>query len=381
MPPQKKHNELKAGLFVIAALVVLTGLVIWMGGYLPGIGADRHTAWFYSEVAAGPVGLIENKSVHYGDMTVGRVTGVIPDYDKGRVYFKVQLYEDDCKLFSDGVAEVISGMLGDSVLAIKDLGGSSENAIPASTKSKAIAIEPGGMQAALNNMRSISARLKDEFDTRNSLSLLSKVRLVMERLEKTAANIEQITGKMVPEMDFAKKGSLASLLKQSVSEIHGTTSKIHSYTEKDLGFILAKARKVSTSILETANNLNVASREAKELLLENSDSLDRMIDDMTMLAADLKATGKEVRRNPWMLLYQPSEKETKEAELFQSARAFETAATELRVVVARLEALKKLSPDDKKADREIDEVRKYMLNLFEEFRKVEGVFWKRLQGM
>lgn len=375
--PRKKHSELKAGLFVLFSVAILVGLVIWMGNYVPLIGADGKHAWFYSDVKNGPVGLIENSDVKFGDLHVGRIEGVVPDYKNGRVYFKVRFKTDGFTLHDDGGAEVISGMLGNSALVIKNLGGS-EEAVPASDMKNAIAIEPGGMQAALNNMRTISEELRRELDASDQLSLIARVKATIARLEGTAKNIEKISNGLIPELDFNKKGTTAAMIKQTLKNLSSTTSTIDTYTHKDLSVILATLRKVSTSVLETANNLNVTSKEAKELLVENSGSLDRMIDDMAMLAADLKATGKEVRRNPWMLLYQPDDGETKEAELFQSARAFENAATELRIVTARLEALKKLSPGDDKTDEKIREVRAYMLRLFDEFRKVEDVFWKRL---
>ncbi len=378
--PRKKHSELKAGLFVLFSVAIIVGLVIWMGGYVHLIGATGERAWFYSNVKNGPVGLIVNSTVQYGDLVVGRIEDVVPDYKNGRVYFKVSFKKDGFALPNDGSAEVISGMLGNSALVIKDLGGG-DDAVPASSMQHAIAIEPGGMQAALNNMKTISEELKRELDASDQLSLIAGVKATIARLEGTAKNIEKISKGLIPELDFNKKGTTAAMMKETLKNLSSTTSKIDIYTHKDLSVILATLRKVSTSVLETANNLNVTSKEAKELLVENNGSIDRMIDDMAMLAADLKATGKEVRRNPWMLLYQPDDDETKEAELFQSARAFENAATELRIVTARLEALKKLSPGDGKTDEKIREVRAYMLRLFDEFRKVEDVFWKRLSNI
>ena len=65
--PRKKHSELIAGLFVIAALAVLLGVVIWLG---PGLlRTTQQTAVFYVDEGSGSLGLEVGGFAQINDMT------------------------------------------------------------------------------------------------------------------------------------------------------------------------------------------------------------------------------------------------------------------------------------------------------------------------
>jgi len=135
-------------------------------------------------------------------------------------------------------------------------------------------------------------------------------------------------------------------------------------------------RSIATAILKTANNLDVSSGRIKKLIVGNSDNLDEMIDNMVAVSANLEAASKEIRRNPWRLLYKPDEKKIRSTNIYDATTAFCEASTQMNIVVTKLKALRQLDEKDPAAAKQVTEVRKQLLDAFKSFKKVEEMLWK-----
>lgn len=421
--PRKQYSELTAGIFVLLALAVVVGVILWLGaGSLFDKSAGQ--AVFYSDNDAGQLGLLKDSKVFIGDTQVGKIVAIRIDMKKNRTLYDVSLSSQDVAVYTDCVAKVKAGLLGGSSLVLTELGNKTSGL---TSETSPAVIRLGGFDEIVDNMQRLSESMVAELDAKKKGTLLSQIKLVVAELLVAAKGAAMITKQITPEMDFAKKDSTAASLKQTIAELkiasanvssiiaavkpefdfkakgtmasdaketivyaketfaHAKTAsatltktmaRMDGYAEKDIAEILVKFREISTSVLKTANNLDVSSEEIKELLVANTGSIDELIENMTTLSANLAATGKEVRRNPWRLLYQPTGKETKEANLYDAASSFSEGASRLNVVVTKLQALRKLDSKDPAALKKVQEVREHLRAAFDEFQKVEKALYK-----
>ncbi|MBX3353395.1 MAG: hypothetical protein KF684_10735 [Phycisphaeraceae bacterium] len=88
----------------------------------------------------------------------------------------------------------------------------------------------------------------------------------------------------------------------------------------------------------TAESARAAVERADALLAESSPALRRTVASARLAADQLKFTLEEVRRAPWRLLYRPDTRELEFELLYDSARIYAQAVSDLRDASAALEA-------------------------------------------
>lgn len=368
--PRKQRNELKAGIFVIVATVLLVAVVLWIGA------ADIFTtvasrAVFYSNISEGSLGLIDGSDVQLGDLKIGKVAYIQPDPATKRILYHVNIENADYPIYADGKAIISSVLIGVAPLSITELGHEDKGL---SSVENPIHIGGGVMQA----LGKLSHTVDTEFDANNPDSLLSKIKSMTNNLTVASANITAITEKLGPELDPAKPDTIASNIKVTSKNLADTSTRIDKYVKDDVGKLLVKIREIANAVLKTANNLDVSSEKIKMLLVANSSGIDEMVDNMVAVSANLKAASTEIRRNPWRLFYKPDDKKMNSTNLYDAARAFDEGANQLNVAVTKLAALRGLDPEDPATKEEIQRVRKQLLDSFTKFKKVEDTLWKEV---
>jgi ABC-type transporter Mla subunit MlaD len=379
--PRKQHNELKAGLFVLGAVAILFAVIIWLGATSI---FDRPTghAVFYASYSSGPMDLQKDFKVKLGDVEVGKISEIRDDPKNSRIIYMVDFYHKGLTVYSNGKVKVAAGLFGNGALALSSLGTPTDaktgKEVPVVDMEHPIEIT-AGLSAAIDNFTKISASLANEVDKTNTSSLLSKVDTIVTSLEAFSKSIEIMAANLKPETSPKLDGSIIANIKTTTANLAKTTTAIDKYVEKDLGEIIVKIRKISTSILKTANNLNVSSEEVKQILVINRGNIDAMLDDMAALSANLSATSKEIRRNPWRLFYKPDDKKMNSINIYDAARSFDDGATRLQIAVTKLQSIMELAPTDPAAAKEIKKVHENLLEAFKKFQKVEDALWKELK--
>ena len=371
--PRKQRNELKAGIFVIASMAILLGVVLWLGASSI---FERPTgrAVFYVSNDAGPVGLKEDFEVMVNDVNVGKIVEVRPDFAQKRTLYFVEFLQKGFEVHTDGKAQVSAGLLGQGVLAIISPG---TNEKPLADEDHPVQIS-GGIQEIIDNMKKLSETMQTELDAKNDASLLFSIKAVVAQLLTASQNISKMTTDLGPELDPKTKDTIAANLKETMSNLASTSEKIDGYVKKDLGELLVKIREIANSVLKAANDLAVSSEQIKQLLVINHDNIDEMVDNMVLVSANLKATSTEIRRNPWRLFYKPDEKKMHSTNIYDAARAFDEGAQQLDLAVAKLKAVKQLDPEDPATIKEVQRLRKHLLETFKKFQKVEDALWKEV---
>jgi len=213
---------------------------------------------------------------------------------------------------------------------------------------------------------------------------------VMARISRAAGNVEAQT-------DPNTAGSLLAKVHGTMDEVHATVEdgrpkvaraltavanaaeKIEAYAAKDVADLLATLREANTKILKISSDFAVVSEQTKEIVTTNRDNIDETLDNLTHVSVDLKSAAKEIRRNPWRLLYTPEEKELRSQNLYDAVRSFSNGAEQLDQAIGKLRLLEKVKSDDPAFQETSEKIHKHLKEVFAKFSKAEQALWKELQ--
>jgi len=413
---RQRHSELTAGIFVIVALGVLIGVIIWLGG-TEIFSPPRQKAIFFAEEKAGSIGLMEGAFVLLGDDQVGRISRIRFDPASGRTFYTAEIDRADIKVHSDGKAQVAAGLIGGSRLVIVDRG---TKDMPLADSDNPIEIS-GGLAQAMANLSAALENVTKQLDLEDSDTILAKLKSaardvadiaasikaqtdpkndagLLAKLSGTAEDVRAISANLRDEANPRNDKALLAKIHRSADDINKMTSDarpkvsealghvrnsaqdIRRYVKTDIADILAKFRRINTNILKISTDFATVSGQVKEMALLHRDNIDELIDNMTQVSANLKAASKEIRRNPWRLFHKPDDKELNNQNIYDAARAFSSGAEQLDQAIAKMTSLAKISPDGVAADDPtLLKAREHLEKSFEKFVKVEEALYKEIK--
>ena len=376
--PRKKHSELAAGLFVILGLVAAVGVVLWLGA----VDMFKPTAqevFFSSDYLAGSYSIDIGKAIKLNDMPIGKIIDIRLDAENHRTLYVARIEHEDVKIYSNGKAQAAAGLVGSADLVITSVG--DPNA-PQADAENPIKIDPG-MNQAMGDLAKMASQLSDE-------ELIAKIRNIVDNIDIAASGIRMqldpdaeaaLMNKIHRSMDDvnAISSDAKPKISQTLTAAASAAEKIDAYVTKDVGYLLAEFRKITTRVLEMSNNFKDVSSQAKDLLMVNRDRIDTIIDDMSLIAANLKAASTEIRRSPWRLLHKPSAQEVQNQNLYDAARAFVLGSQRLDMSLSKLKGLAAARPDGIAAnDPELIKIKQQLEETFGQFSKAERALWKEL---
>ncbi len=390
--PRKTYDEVKAGIFVIGCLIAAMAVIVWLGG--AALFSDRQEVVFYLPADQGSTGVDEGSFVTVNDANVGQVTSIKHDWPNNRTLYFAQL-DPDAVIHSDAQMEVSSGLVGASDVVITFVG--SEDA-PLADEENPARLGIGGFAGAIKDFKVVAEQLKNEMDRAASDALLAKIHVIIDYLVNASQSVMHIGQNVEVETDPSQGNSLvtklhASLddinemtadtkpkLKKTMSSVVEVTDKIRGYTNNELAAIFLNIRSASTEIYKIAQDFAVVSEEVKGIMLVNRERIDEIIDNISIVSANLKAASKDIRRNPWRLLYQPDEEELQSQNIYDAARAFSNGAEQLDQAILKLGGLAKIYPEGiPAADKQLIKIRQQLIDSFSRFNEAEQSLWEELK--
>jgi ABC-type transporter Mla subunit MlaD len=309
--------------------------------------------------AGGPMGAIQELS--------GRLSDELDANAPESLLGKIHAIVDDLQDAAGTVTEIAAGVQG-------QLDADAPNALL------------GKIHRTLDDINAMSETLRGEFDANTAAALLAKVHV-------TADDINRVTASLARQSDPGVAGSLLDHVRGIVTDVHEvtkdikprvirlatnaevTSARLREYVEYDVLLLLIDLQNTGKEILQLSRNFAELSRTARDIVKLNRGNIDEMIDNMTTVSADLKAAAKEIRRNPWRLLYTPKKEEIHSQNVFAAARSFSTAAEQLDQALAKLRA----ADPDRLDDEELQKIREHLRESFENFSKAEQALWQELR--
>lgn len=420
---KNKRNEVAAGVFVVIALSLTLGVVVWLGAS-DLLKAGGQIVYFSAPSSDGPAGLQEGSDVMFGDRAIGKITRIDIRPDQGVCIYQARIDRKDIVVHADANAVILSPVIGSARLGLLRAGTSRD--MPDENHPLRLS---GGLNQAMTDLgvataklRTIAENMNMELDPNRGDSILAGVRGVVADIKiasgaiaRTALNVQGQTDpnsgssflsklnalarNLVNQTDASQKDSLVCKIHKSVDDVNAMTAdarpkvektltavqsmseRLDGHVKKDIAELLAKISKAGDNIVTVTDNFVSVSADAKDIVGSvGSDRIREIIDNLTLVSADLKATAREVRRNPWRLMYTPTDKELNTQNVYDSARAFMQGAEQLDLAIRRLNDISKANPQGVKADDpQLKEVRDHLKETFEHFQKVEGSLWKELQ--
>jgi ABC-type transporter Mla subunit MlaD len=255
------------------------------------------------------------------------------------------------------------------------------NAISAVVRTQLNADEQASLlskvQKAMDNINATTAALRSEMDKSDSAAAIVRIHQVLDNL-----NASMVSARKMLEVSQPKIISTVTHVENTAKRIDEDISvKLSKELDKnESGSLVAQLHSSLTSAQAGMDNLKVMTQTGKDVLVLNRDNLQAVIDNFTETSAQLKATSKEVRRNPWRLLYKPDENERSYANLLESARAFSDAAGALDQANNNMKTLVQMNPQGLDPnDPQMRVIREQVQKAFCDFEQAQKKLWEMLQ--
>lgn len=232
------------------------------------------------------------------------------------------------------------------------------------------------LHEVLDNVNRTTIALRDEMDGKSNGTSLSKIHQVLDQLNLGLVAVRGM-------LDDNREP-----LRRTVQHVEGTSRILEQEIAAKLAAqldtsnaasLLTRIHKSIEKLGRSLEDINSITTDVRDVIALNKSNLDAMIGNLKETSDHLKAGSKEIRLNPWLLLYTPTQDEVAQANLFGTARAFSEAATRLDDAVTRLQAISASArTPSAETHQEVDKIRAQLKDTFQKFSEVEQKLWQEL---
>lgn len=408
---KKDRNALKSGLFILATVAMIIGVVMGIKG-ITNLSEPKELRAAFFALKDDVGGLQSGDDVRVGGSKVGTVEKIVvvgaekDDSKDARVRVEFT-FPRRYVLHRDAVLRVQEKLTGSSCLNFESLGKGDK--IPpneeiegrASTLSETLAMvsrvgEPlrnvlGTIEKttlpAVNDTVSKFGKTAESFtstgehatklvdDARAQVDpAMKKYHTLADRATEMMVKIRDLFGDTTPDFR-ATMAHLTSITGAIDKKAPGIIDRVDGLLVK-LDKTVDSANAALEDIKATATNAKDLTESAKNVIAGNRGKLDTMIASLKAASDNLKNATAEIRRSPWRLLYKPAPNEMANLNLYDAAREFAEGANELNDASLALRD----AVQGKHADKET--VEKLMLRVnksFDNFQEVEQKLWVKVK--
>lgn len=265
----------------------------------------------------------------------------------------------------------------------------------------------GKIHASLDDVNAITRSLTTEFDVKDKAAVLAKLHLILDNVNGATRLLRsEMDGKSDPALvarlhrtlDTMNEGLMAvrQILDENRGPVHQTILNMRDTSEileeqiaarlaeqldtRNAAGLLAKVHAAIAKLGASLDDVNDITRNIREVVALNRNNVDTIIRNLKETSDHLRSGSEEIRLNPWLLLYTPTQDEVSQQNLFATARAFSEAATRLDDSIARLQALSQAArPDAPPAPEEMERIRAELKDTFSKFTEAEQKLWELLK--
>jgi len=361
-PNERRRNNVKAGVFVTASLLLAMTTIIALTDVVDTIRRNPKSYTVVFDVSEGVKNLKEGAQVRVGGVEMGAVKSVFPDITPGRALKKILVtfsLDETIELYYMPVVLVTPALIGaDAWLEISNVGDPER---PLSAGPIQGSSPPGLLTALMgaDNAQKADKIFSDASDAVENINMASShAKALLGRINgadwpRWAEQVDHImrwgagTTEQLDRIlaDGERFMSAARGVVDENRESIGTAATNLELASHDVQLVMSRFR---TERMEQVGRLLDSGQQAMDLatlvLANVGDAVDEWVPDLTEAMADLRLTAQQVkltaielRRGPWKLLYRPSQDELEHELLYDAVRSFAFAAADLKASSASVE--------------------------------------------
>jgi ABC-type transporter Mla subunit MlaD len=374
MPQHSARNRVVAGAFLLAALAATIAVLVLVGGWdtwtletqavnvrfkaAPNVKIGNPVL-----LAGHPIGRVEKTQLVESPCPVG---------DKRPMCYMVQVtvsLPKEYAIHKDARILISQALVGQSaVINIEDVGigekatdfimGGEASAFAGAAGEVGIGDkERQSVGEIIESVRVVATGLKTDLP-----GIIEKVKVAGDNLAEGTKKAKETVAEMKEMLDenrenvktaiantkgatehvVATTQNLQAIVTENRDEIHQTIVHAHSAVEnvdKESAAIVANVRAASADVKAALADFKVIAGDAKALISTNRSNIATSLQNFRETSDHLLALSKEVRRAPWRLFATPDKKEVESLNLYDSARAFAHAATDIQTCADTLQTM------------------------------------------
>lgn len=422
---QQRSSHIKAGAFVLVAIAIFVVVLITLAG---GTDLLRRTTTYVVRfpIEIGAAGLAEGSDVRVGGRSVGSVSRIDLQFDdpnRPPVGVDVRIsVERSIPLFNDAVAFLEKPIFGsNSIINFPSLGGlngatalNEGDQIPGLIAPPELLRNAGYGPEQSEQLRSIMQRL-DDLSGRAVAMMETVENEIIPGFRNATNDVQSITADArerstvwfdradVITQDLATlstdAGAAVAEAREFIANINGVVEENRESFNRTVASVESAAQRADELVArlneESVTLLNDMLAEGRLRLEEAGDVVERVdsllaeqepeirktLANLRLASDQMKLTMGEVRRSPWRLLYRPKTRELEYELLYDSARTYASAVSDLRAASESLESAVDTTSESSRVRPEA--VESYLAEIsqaFERYRQAEERFLTTLMA-
>lgn len=290
-------EEIKAGIVIISSLLILSGIIIMIGG---GQFFEKSDVYYVQVMNAA--GLETGAQVRLGGVRVGRVLTITAPDQPGQAV-SIQIGLKPGTVLYKGTRALISqvGFVGDIYLLLAVENTENEKisvgeVIPSEEK-----VQFDVLMARIDSLsHSVDALIKDVdkiFSDKNLKgieTLIGNTNTAIvsgsTNLDKVAASLKTTTDKLASVL-----GEIEEIVKVNKGDVSGLIRKAREDVEK--------AGEMIRSFESTAKSVDKTSKSLDRVIDYQSRNIENLINTMTSTTEELQELLREIKHKPWSIIY------------------------------------------------------------------------------
>lgn len=417
-------NNFLAGLFTIAGIVGFVFIVLTLSG-MSAFTTSRTRYVVRFTLTDGARGLKNGSDVSVGGQSVGqvkKVTFAVNEQTGAAEGVDVHIAVDSSiALFKDATVYQIKPLLGDvSVMDIPSVGTPAAGKMAAGELIKGQIAPPSFLTQAgygdeqRNQLQQILSRgaeistdikkitgtvstqieptMKTVTDTATDVrqvaaDVKTRVNEWSPRIDTTLKNIEQFSADLSASRRLLDEGlekakvfisDIQSVVRDNRPRIDNTIKNVDELTTKANTELYQQVQVTLGDAQKGLKEFSQAGQRVNALMAEQTPEIRLSIANARLASDQLKLLMTEVRRNPWRLLYQPGKKELERELMYDAARSYAEAVSELRGASASLESITAAAEREGGGSgitrEHLAEIQKTMQDSFAKYKQAEDKF-------
>jgi ABC-type transporter Mla subunit MlaD len=246
------------------------------------------------------------------------------------------------------------------------------------------------LPGVVDNLKTASANMAEV--TGNAKETIDRVDTILdenrEAVKEGVANARDLTaaanekaGKLLDRLQ-ASADKIEGILDENRPDVRKATSNLAAATEQvrtTVDDLAPRVRDASTRMADAMKDFRQMAADASTILATNRVRLTSTMQNFTETSEHLKALAKEVRRAPWRLFSTPDKKEVESLNLYDSARAFATAASDLDSVSDTLQILMEAKRAGQDVKPDLDAMLQRLEETYKTYQEAEAALLKEFE--